>query len=233
MTVLLENLTLFYENVISFFEVVVKFAPKFLPAVGLTLELSVFSIFLGTIFGLLVMLLKLTRLKILEKITNIYISIVRGTPLLLQLYFIFYGLPLMGLKFSGFTSACIGLAFHSGAYISEIFRGAINAVHPGQVEAGKAIGMNRLQIFYYITLPQAVKQAIPALGNQFIIAVKDSSLASVITITETMLVARQFVAATYDPFPILFTAGCYYYLIITLLSSALKIVERRLSVNER
>lgn len=226
-------MTTFLENITSFFEVVFKFAPKFLPAVGLTLELSVFSILLGTLFGLLVMLLKLTRLKFLEKITNIYISIVRGTPLLLQLYFIFYGLPMLGLKFDSFTSACIGLAFHSGAYISEIFRGALNAVHPGQVEAAKAIGMNRLQVFYHITLPQAVKQAIPALGNQFIIAVKDSSLASVITITETMLIARQFVAATYNPFPILFVAGCYYYIIITLLSFALRSVERRLKVNER
>lgn len=223
----------FFESIVAFFEVAIKFAPKFLPAVGLTLQLSVLSILLGTIFGLLVTLLKLTRLKLLESITNVYISIVRGTPLLLQLYFIYFGLPKLGLEFDSFTSAVIGLAFHSGAYISEIFRGAISAVHSGQEEAGKAIGLNRFQIFYYIILPQAVKQAIPALGNQFIIAVKDSSLASVITITETMLIARQFVAATYNPFPILFVAGCYYYIIITLLSGVLRRVERRLQVNER
>jgi len=233
MTLFFEYITTFFESVGAFFQVAAKFAPKFLPAVGLTLELSFFSILLGTLFGLLVMLLKLTRLKVLEKITDVYISIVRGTPLLLQLYFIFYGLPMLGLEFDSFTSACIGLAFHSGAYISEIFRGAINAIHYGQEEAGKAIGMNRLEIFYHITLPQAVKQAIPALGNQFIIAVKDSSLASVITITETMLIARQFVAATYNPFPILFVAGCYYYIIITLLSVGLRGIERRLQVNER
>ncbi len=226
-------MTQFIESIVAFFEVAIKFAPKFLPAVGLTLQLSVLSILLGTLFGLLVTLLKLTRLKLLESITNVYISIVRGTPLLLQLYFIYFGLPKLGLEFDSFTSAVIGLAFHSGAYISEIFRGAINAVHYGQEEAGKAIGLNRFQIFYYIILPQAVKQAIPALGNQFIIAVKDSSLASVITITETMLIARQFVAATYNPFPILFVAGCYYYIIITLLSAVLRRVERRLQVNER
>jgi len=217
MTLFFEHMRTFFESVVAFFEVAAKFAPKFLPAVGLTLELSFLSILLGTIFGLLVMLLKLTRLKVLEKITDVYISIVRGTPLLLQLYFIFYGLPMLGLEFDSFTSACIGLAFHSGAYISEIFRGAINAIHYGQEEAGKAIGMNRLEIFYHITLPQAVKQAIPALGNQFIIAV----------------IARQFVAATYNPFPILFMAGCYYYIIITLLSVGLRGIERRLQVNER
>lgn len=226
-------MTTFIDSIVAFFEVAIKFAPKFLPAVGLTLQLSVLSILLGTVFGLFVMLLKLTRLKVLEKITDVYISIVRGTPLLLQLYFIFYGLPMLGLEFDSFTSAVIGLAFHSGAYISEIFRGAINGVHYGQEEAGKAIGMTRLQIFLYIILPQAVKQSIPALGNQFIIAVKDSSLASVITITETMLIARQFVAATYNPFPILFVAGCYYYVIISLLSFGLRHIERRLKVNER
>lgn len=226
-------MTTFIDSIVAFFEVAIKFAPKFLPAVGLTLQLSVLSILLGTVFGLFVMLLKLTRLKVLEKITDVYISIVRGTPLLLQLYFIFYGLPMLGLEFDSFTSAVIGLAFHSGAYISEIFRGAINGVHYGQEEAGKAIGMTRLQIFHYIILPQAVKQSIPALGNQFIIAVKDSSLASVITITETMLIARQFVAATYNPFPILFVAGCYYYVIISLLSFGLRHIERRLKVNER
>ena len=226
-------MTDFINSFISFFEVVFEYIPKFIPAVSLTLQLSLFSILLGTAFGLFVMILKINRLRLLEKITDAYISLVRGTPLLLQLYFIFYGLPVLGLEFSSFTSACIGLAFHSGAYISEIFRGAINSVHYGQEEAGKAIGMNRLEIFIHIILPQAIKQAVPALGNQFIIAVKDSSLASVITIAETMLVARQFVAATFNQFPILFVAGAYYYVIITLLSFGLAKLERRLQVNER
>lgn len=226
-------MTEFINSFISFFEVVFEYIPKFIPAVSLTLQLSLFSILLGTAFGLFVMLLKITRLRLLEKITDAYISVVRGTPLLLQLYFIFYGLPVLGLEFNSFTSACIGLAFHSGAYISEIFRGAINSVHHGQEEAGKSIGMNRFEIFVHIILPQAIKQAVPALGNQFIIAVKDSSLASVITIAETMLVARQFVAATFNQFPILFVAGAYYYVIITLLSFGLTKLERRLQVNER
>lgn len=216
----------------EFFVVAIKFAPKFLPAVSLTLQLSILSILLGTLFGLVVITLKLTKLKVLEKITDGYISIVRGTPLLLQLYFIFYGLPSIGLEFSSFTSAVIGLAFHSGAYISEIFRGAINSIHYGQEEAGKALGMSKMQIFVHIILPQAFKRSVPALGNQFIIAVKDSSLASVITIAETILTARQLVSATCNP-SIFFVAGIYYYVIITILSLLLKKLERRLSVNER
>lgn len=226
----------FYEFFIplkDFFAVVIKYAPKFDEAVIITLELSVFSILLGTVIGLIVTSLKLTKLKGLQKIAHAYISVIRGTPLLLQLYFIFFGLPLMGLEFNSFTSATIGLAFHSGAYISEIFRGSIVSIHYGQEEAARALGMSKIQAFFHIILPQAFKRSIPALGNQFIIAVKDSSLASVITITEITLTARQFSAATYDPFPILFIAGVYYYVIITILSKALKALERRLQVDER
>jgi len=217
----------------EFFAVVIKFAPKFDQAIAYTLELSVFSILLGTVFGLVITSLKLTKLKWLQKIADAYISIVRGTPLLLQLYFIFYGLPLIGLEFDALPSAIIGLAFHNGAYISEIFRGAIVSIHYGQEEAARALGMTKIQAFIHVILPQAFKQSVPVLGNQFIIAIKDSSLASVITITEITLTARQFSAATYNPFPILFIAGVYYYIMITLLTKLLKWLERRLSVNER
>lgn len=229
----MELVTELYLKISEFIDIVFTYAPMFLPAVYKTLQLSIVSILLGTLFGLIVVALKLTKLKTLEKITDVYISIVRGTPLLLQLYFIFNVLPNIGLELSSFNSAIIGLAFHSGAYISEIFRGAINSIHYGQEEAGKALGMSKMQIFIHIILPQAFKRSVPALGNQFIIAVKDSSLASVITITETMLISRQFVAATYRPFPIFFIAGVYYYVIITILSRLLRRLERRLSVNER
>ncbi|MCY1153046.1 MAG: amino acid ABC transporter permease [Sphaerochaetaceae bacterium] len=218
---------------VEFFTVVFKYAPKFDKAIIYTLELSIFSILLGTLIGLIVTTLKLTKFKVLQKIAYFYISIVRGTPLLLQLYFIFYGLPLIGLEFNSFTSAIIGLAFHSGAYISEIFRGAIVSIHYGQEEAARALGMSKVQSFFHIILPQAFKRSVPSLGNQFIIAVKDSSLASVITITEITLTARQFSAATYNPFPILFIAGVYYYVIITILSKSLKRLEGRLRVDER
>lgn len=221
------------ESIINFFTVVIEFAPKFLPGVWTTLQLSVFSILLGTIFALGITVLKVSNRKILIKIADVYISIVRGTPLLLQLFFIFYALPRMGLEFNRFVSAVIGLALHNAAYISEIFRGAINSIHYGQEEAAKALGMNKIQIFKHVILPQAFKISVPSLGNQFIIAVKDSSLASAITITETMLLARQYVAATFEVFPIFFVAGMYYYLIITILTKLLKKLELKLKINER
>lgn len=223
----------FFDGVEKFFLTIIKFMPKFLPGVGNTLLLSVLSILLGTIIGLLVVMLKLSKKKLLVWISNFYVTIIRGTPLLLQLYFIFFGLPDMGIMIDRFPSAVLGLAIHSGAYISEIFRGSIESIDYGQREAAKAIGMTNIQSMRRVILPQAFKRSVPALGNQFIISIKDSSLASVITITETILLARQFAAATFNVFPI-YTIAAVYYLIITMgLSKILQKVEIRLKVNER
>ncbi|WP_243456627.1 amino acid ABC transporter permease [Mobilitalea sibirica] len=207
--------------------------PKFLPGVGNTLLLSVLSILLGTVIGLFAVMLRLSKKKPLVMISNFYITIIRGTPLLLQLYFIFFGLPDMGIMIDRFPSAVLGLAIHSGAYISEIFRGSIESIDYGQREAAKALGMTNFQAMKRIILPQAFKRSVPALGNQFIISIKDSSLASVITITETILLARQFAAATFNVFPIYTLAGAYYLLITLGLSKVLNKVELRLKVNER
>ncbi|PKM53847.1 MAG: ABC transporter permease [Firmicutes bacterium HGW-Firmicutes-20] len=222
-----------FANIITFFTTVVTFVPKFIPGVWLTLQLAFFSIIIGTIIGLFVAVMKLTQNKLLIGIMNIYITIIRGTPLLLQLYFIFYGLPAIGIMLDSFPSAVLGLALHSGAYISEIFRGAIESVDYRQREAARSLGMTSWQATRRIILPQAFKRSIPALGNQFIMAVKDSSLASVITITETMLLARQFGAATYNVFPIFFTAGAYYLIITIILTKLLSKLEIKLKINER
>lgn len=229
----MDYFSILYQNIYDFFATVIKFTPKFIPGVLMTLELSVFSILLGTLFGLIAAMLKLSHKKPLMKITDLYITVVRGTPLLLQLVFIFYALPEMGIKLDRLSSAVIGLAFHSGAYISEIFRGAIESIHYGQKEAARALGMSKWQAMKRIILPQAFKRSVPALGNQFIIAVKDSSLASAITITETIMLARQYAAATFDVFPIFFIAGCYYLIITMGLANLLYRLELRLKVNER
>ncbi|WP_145972738.1 amino acid ABC transporter permease [Acetobacterium woodii] len=223
----------FGNGLIEFFKTVFEFAPKFIPGVELTLELAFFSIVLGMLIGLIVAVLKLTKYKFLKKLMNFYITIVRGTPLLLQLYFIFFGLPSLGIMIDSFPSAIIALALHNGAYISEIFRGSIESIDYGQREAARSLGMTKWQAMKRVVLPQAFKRSVPALGNQFIIAVKDSSLASVITITETMLLARQFSAATFNVFPIYFTAGVYYLIITMGLTKLLSIVELKLKVNER
>ncbi len=174
-----------------------------------------------------------TNKKYLTAFVNLYVTIVRGTPLLLQLYFIFYGLPGMGIMIPSFPSAIIGLTLHNGAYISEIFRGAIESIDLGQREAARSLGMSKFQAMKRVVLPQAFKRSIPALGNQFIIAVKDSSLASVITITEIMLLAKQYASVTYDVFPIFFIAGIYYLVIIGIVTKLLRTVELKLKISER
>ena len=229
----MDILTSIYNSIYDYLATMVEFAPKFLPGVSATLQLALFSILIGTVIGLLVALLKLTNKKVLIKICNLYITIIRGTPLLLQLYFLFFGLPALGIEIDRFPSAIIGLALHNGAYISEIFRGAIESIDYGQGEAARSLGMTKGQAMRRVILPQAFKRSIPSLGNQFIIAVKDSSLASVITISETMLLARQYAAATYNVFPIYTLAGLYYLIIIMILSNILNRVEMRLKVNER
>ncbi len=217
----------------SFFMIVFNYAPMFLPSVWITLELSIFSILLGTICGLIVNLLKMTKIGVLVAVADIYVAIIRGTPLLLQLFFIFYGLPQIGITIDSFLSAVVGLALHNGAYISEIFRGAIQAIDRGQNEAARAMGMTKFQTFRTVVFPQAFKNAVPALGNQFLLAIKDSSLASIITIAELMTKAREFAAATYSVFPIYFDAACYYMLLTFVLARLLNMLEKRLRVNER
>ncbi|HZK34706.1 MAG TPA: amino acid ABC transporter permease [Bacillota bacterium] len=220
-------------GIYDFLSTMITYIPRFLPGVLKTLQLSVFSILLGSVIGLFSTMLKLSNRKVLMGISSAYVSLIRGTPLLLLLIFIFYGLPSTGLMLDRFPSAVLGLAFHNGAYISEIFRGSIQSIDIGQREAALSLGMNKAQTMRRIILPQAFKRSVPSLGNQFIIAIKDSSLASTITITEIIMLTRQYSSANWNVFPI-YTVAAGYYLVITLgLSKVLAHVEERLKVNER
>ncbi len=223
----------FLHGIAGFFTIAVKYVPKFVPGALLTLELSLLSIVFGTVFGVFVTLGKSSRIKPLRWLAAAYVALIRGTPLLLQLFFVFYGLPQLGITLSSFPTAVLGLALHNAAYISEIFRGSIQAIDPGQTEAAYALGMTKFKAFRNVIFPQAFKNAVPALGNQFLLAIKDSSLASTITIAETLMKARQFAAATYSIFPIYFDAACYYMVMTYVLALLLRMLENRLKVNER
>lgn len=210
-----------------------KYFPTFSGSVIMTLSLSFWSILLGTIIGVIVCAMRMSKLKVLKGAAGGYIAVIRGTPLLLQLFFIYYGLPQAGIYFNSYITAVIGLAFHNGAYISEIFRGSILSISHGQHEAASAMGMTKLQAFGHVIFPQAFKISVPALGNQFLLAILDSSLASVITITETMMKAKKLAAATYAIFPIYFDAAIIYMILTYSLGYLLKRLELRLRVNER
>lgn len=223
----------FIQPIVDFFAIVLEYIPKFLPAAGMTISLSFLSILLGSIIGVIVAFMRISRFSVLRSTSNIYLIIVRGTPLLLQLIFIYLALPRIGLQLSAFLSAIIALAFHNGAYIAEIFRGAIQSIDIGQMEAARSLGMTRFQAMKRVILPQAVKRALPPLGNQFIIAIKDSSLASAITMTEIIMVTRRYVSATWDVFEI-FTVAAIYYLVITYtLSIGVNLLEKKLQKSSR
>jgi len=213
---------------IELYEIFVKYAPRFIPGVIMTLQLSILSILFGTILGLFATMLKLSKIKPLMLLTDSYVTIIRGTPLLLQLLFIYNAF----IKLPSFYAAIIALSLHSGAYISEIFRGAIESINFGQREAARALGMTKWQTMQRVILPQAVRRAIPALGNQFIICIKDSSLASVIAVTEILTLSRQYVSASYNT-SIFVVAGVYYLVMCTVLAKLLSLLEKKLKVGER
>jgi polar amino acid transport system permease protein len=186
----------------------------------------------GLIVGLLVALGRLAKNKALSALCRSYIFLIRGTPLLVQLFIIYYGLTSI-VTIAPIPSAIIALAIHNGAYIGEIFRGAIQSIHYGQIEAAKSLGMTHLKAMERIVLPQAFKRAVPSLGNQLIIALKDSSLASTIAVPELMLKGRQMGSSTFMYMEMFIIVGLWYLIMTSVLSFVMHRIEMRLKVSDR
>jgi polar amino acid transport system permease protein len=204
--------------------------PVFLKGMLLTFELTVVAIFFGIFIGLFFAFLKISKVKALEWIADTYIFLVRGTPLIVQIFVFYYGLT--SLNMSQFLAVVLGLAFHNGAYIAEIFRGAIQSIDPGQMEAGRSLGMSIKLTYRRIVLPQAFRRAMPPLGNQFIIALKDSSLAAFIGMYELFNVATTFGSNTFDYMTYLLIVAVYYLILVFIVSVLSSRVEKRLAVSE-
>jgi len=213
------------------FTAIPRYFPGFYAAALLTLQITVLGILLGLVLGLVTGLMRLSKLKVLNTPAKLYIWMIRGTPLLLQLMIIYYGLIDL-VNISRLPAAIIGLGVHNGAYIAEIFRGAIQSVDRGQREAALTLGMTQSQAMRRIILPQAFKRSVPPLGNQFIIALKDSSLASAIAVRELLLRARQMGSATLMMLEMLMIVGIYYLIMTTVLTIIVGRVENRLGVSD-
>lgn len=212
------------------FSAVPKYLPYFLPAAWMTLKVSALGIALGVALGLGAAFLRISSRPLLSLPMRAYIYVIRGTPLLLQLLFIYFGLRgLAGLD--ALTSAVLALGIHNGAYIAEIFRGAMLSIANGQMEAARSLGMSYPRAMVRIILPQAFKRAIPPLGNQFIIALKDSSLASTITINELLLKSEQLASSNYLMMEMLFIAACFYLFYTALFMWLFGRVEANLDVS--
>lgn len=214
------------------FGAVIKFFPYFLPAAWKTLEVTVLGISLGLVIGLGVAFAKLSENPVLNGFSRFYICVIRGTPLLLQLFYLYFGLrSLLGLN--AMTSAVVALGIHNGAYIAEIFRGAVQSVAPGQAEAAKAIGMSSRMAMVRIIFPQAFKRAVPPLGNQFIIALKDSSLASAITIQELVLKSQQLASSNFLMMEMLTVAAVFYLFYTSIFTFVFEKIEQNLMVSDK
>lgn len=215
------------------FNLVTKFIPFMLKATIVTLELSVVSIFIGLILGLFIALMKISSIKVLSLIADFYLWIIRGTPMLVQLFIVYFGLPQIGIELSPFVSSVIALGINSAAYIAEIYRGGIQSIPRGQVEAAESLGMKYPTIMKKIILPQAIRVSVPSLGNQAIMMLKDSSLASLVTVSELMMVSQRFASTNFAFIEFYVAAAGFYLIMTTLFTFILNKVEVRMSISDR
>lgn len=214
----------------------VPYLDLFFEGALLTLGLSLVTVLLGSLIGFLATLMRRSRYKILNLISSIYVQVIRGTPILIQLMLIRYGLPELGIQIpsvfgidSKIIACIVALAINSGAYVCEIFRSGLNAVDKGQEEAARSLGLTSKQAMHHVVLPQAIQTILPALGNEFIMMIKESSLVSyfgVFDLTYTQTVVKSLTYRTFEPLLII---AIFYFVLTTMLTSVLGLYERRMN----
>ena len=208
--------------------------PILLQGVKYTLIITAGGLLFGFIIGAITGLMKLSRNLLVSKLAGIYIETIRGTPLMVQVMFLYFGLPLaLGMRIPPLTASIIAISVNAGAYIAEVVRGAIQSIEKGQVEAGRSIGLDRYQTMRYIIWPQAFRRMIPPLGNQFIISLKDTSLLVVIGMGELTRTGQEIIAENFRAFEVWLTVAILYLMMTRTLSYVLSKVEQRVSVSER
>lgn len=215
------------------FSIIPRYIPMLLQGAWTTLVLTAGAVGLGIVLGLIAALMKMCRFLPLRWLANVYIELVRGTPQLVQLFLLFYGLPqLIGVNIPEYFAAILALGINSGAYVAEIVRAGIQAVDYGQTEGAYSLGMKPGLTMRYIILPQAVKNILPALGNEFIALLKSSSVVSVIGMTDLMRKSDIIRSITYRSFEPLLTVALMYFIMTFTLSKLLNVYERRLKKND-
>lgn len=211
-----------------------KYWGLFLKGMGITIELAVISIVLGLILGIILSLMKRSKIKVISLIAKMYIGFIRDTPLLVQIYIVYIGLPMvLGIDVPDFVTGVVALTLYSAAYIAEIIRSGIDSLPLGQSEAAISLGMSKRRVMTDIILPQAFKNILPALGNQFIGNVKDSSLVSVLGISDLMFSAQTVRGSTALGLQPMLVASLLYLVMTWLLNSVLAYIERRMKASDR
>ena len=204
--------------------------PKLLRyGVEVTIPLTILSFLLALVVAVIVALIQYANVKVLRQVCRFYIWIIRGTPLLVQLYLVFYGLPSVGIVIDAFPAAVLVLGFNEAAYMAETMRGALESVSRGQMEAGYCVGMNYVQIMAHVVLPQAFRTAFPALGNSMIAMLKETSMAATITVMEMFRQAQVINGRVYESLALYGEVAVIYLLFCTVLSWVQRFGEKRLA----
>lgn len=204
-----------------------------LPGLTVTIPLTAISFAIAMVIAVIVAVIQFAQVRVLRKLARFYIWVIRGTPLLVQLFVVFYGLPNVGILIEPFPAAVLVFSINEGAYAAETIRGALEAVPEGQMEAGQCVGMSYLRIMRRIVLPQALRIAFPALANSLIAMIKDTFLAANITVTEMFMATQRIVARTYEPLALYIEVGLIYLLFCTVLTWLQHMGEKRLNVYGR
>ncbi|HEJ6763306.1 TPA: ABC transporter permease subunit [Staphylococcus aureus] len=210
-----------------------KYGSFFLKVIKITILISLIGVALGSILGAFVALMKLSKIKIISWIASIYIEILRGTPMLVQVFIVFFGITAaLGLDISALVCGTIALVINSSAYIAEIIRAGINAVDKGQMEAARSLGLNYRQTMKSVIMPQAIKNILPALGNEFVTLIKESSIVSTIGVGEIMFNAQVVQGISFDPFTPLLVAAALYFVLTFVLTRIMNMIEGRLNASD-
>ncbi len=213
------------------FSVLSEYMPAILDGLLMTIKISILSIILGSIMGVAGALCRISHSFLLRSIGNIYVEWIRNTPLLIQILFIYFGLGVF-FSLSPMAASVLALSFFAGAYITEIIRAGIQSIHRGQREAALSIGMTEWQAMRLVILPQAIKRILPPLAGQFITLVKDSSLVSVIAVTDLTYVAKNIVTITFRAFEVWLAIAAFYFMLSFGLSLVVRKLEKRLAESD-
>lgn len=213
--------------------------PLLIEGIITTILISLLSIFIGIIIGFIACIMGMAKNRVLKGISAIYVWIIRGTPMIVQAFIVYFGMPqvmqmmIPGFRIEAFTAGVITLSLNAGAYLSEIFRGGISAVPKGQVEAARSLGLSGARTMMKVVLPQAVKIAIPSMVNQFIITVKDTSILSVIGLADVVNKAKVYVGKSYAFFETYILVAVYYLIVISLLMVFSRYLEKKFNYENK
>lgn len=218
----------------------VKYNDIFMSGVKITIIISLLSCFFGLLLGIILAFMKISGIKVLQWISTAYVEVIRGTPVLVQISLVFFGLPFLGIHFPSFqimgvdferlSAGVLALILNSGAYECEIVRSGIQSITKGQLEGAMSLGFSKWESMVRIIIPQAIRNILPVIGNEFVTLIKESSQVSVIGMADLMYTATTIQGISFQPFPPLVIVAIYYFIMTFFVSMCLRVLERRMKV---